>query len=147
MSLDNRRLNELIIPIATLPPVTGAQASVESGWVDMALERQVLAVLNGGVFGTSIDLKLQQATDNSGTSKKDITGKALTQIVASNKVATIECSNYELDADNAFTFLAMDITTIGATAAAAAVLYGGPKGKYQPSTTVSVEDIQQTITV
>ena len=92
-------------------------------------------------------IRLQQATSNTGTAKKDITGKAITQLVASNKVATIECSNYELDADNAFTFLAMDVTTIGATAAVAAMLYGGPKGKYQPSTTISVEDIVQVITV
>ena len=146
MSLDNRRLNELIIPIAVLPPVTGAQASVESGWVDMALHRQVLAVFNGGVYGTTLDLKLQQATASDGTAKKDITGKAITQIVANDKVATIECSNYELDADNSFTFAAMDITVVGATGAAAAVLYTASKAKYQPGTTISVEDVGQTIT-
>jgi hypothetical protein len=146
MSLDNRRLNELIIPIAVIPSLTGAQASVESGWVDMNDHRQVLAVLNGGVYGTTIDLKLQQATSSSGTAKKDISGKAITQIVANDKVATIECSNYELDADNSFTFLAMDITTVGATAAAGCMLYGGPKDKYQPGTTISVEDVGQTIT-
>lgn len=146
MSYDKRRLNELIVPIAKLIPVTGAQSSVESGWVDMELEYQVLAVFNVGeaTLGTA-DLKLQQATDSSGTAKKDITGKAVTQIVADGGFATIECSGYEMDFDGGFTFLAMDITTTDATTAASAVLYGGPQGRYQPSTTISDEDIQETI--
>lgn len=146
MPTDNRRLNELIIPIAVLPPVTGAQASVESGWVDMADHEQVLAVINCGVFGTTIDFKLQQATDASGTAKKDITGKAITQIVGNDEIATIECSGYEMDTANGFTFLAMDITTVGATAEAAAMLYGGPKDRYQPGTSIADENIQETIT-
>jgi len=145
MSNDKRRLNELIIPLAEITPVTGAQSGVNSGWVDMEDEYQILAFVQAGVVGTSCDMKLQQATDNSGTGAKDISGKAITQLTATG-VASIECSADEMDSAGGFTFLSMDLTTVGATTAASCLLFGGPQGRYQPSTTISDEDIQQTIT-
>lgn len=146
MSYDNRRLNQLIVPIGQLPPVTGAQSSVESTWVDMSKQRQILAVLNIGVVGTSVDAAMQQATTSSGTSKKAMSpAVAITQITSSTAVVTMELSNYQLDRANSFDFAAIDITTVHATTAAAGMIYGGPKDKYQPSTTISAEDIQETI--
>ena len=146
MSNDKRRLSDLIIPIGFIEPKTAAQASVESTWVDMEQEYQVLCVANVGVVGTTLDLKLQQATDASGTSKKDITGKAIVQISTDDEIVTIECSADEMDSANGFTFLAADLTTVGATTACSVMLFGGPQGRYQPSTSLSAQDIKQTIT-
>lgn len=145
MSIDNMRLNQKIIPLAAMVPLTAAQASVNSIWINMDDEAQILAFVQAGVVGTTLDFKLQQATDNSGTGAKDITGKAITQLTATG-LASIECSAYELDADNGFTFLSMDLTTVGATTAASALLFSGPRDRYMPGTTISDEDIQETIT-
>ena len=143
---DNRRINETIIPIAERTPVTGAQSGVNSIWVNMEEEYQILAIVQAGVVGTTCDMKLQQATDASGTGAKDISGKAITQLAATG-VATIECSAYELDRANGFTFLSMDLTTVGATTAASCIMFGGALARYQPdNTSISDEDIQQTIT-
>lgn len=146
MAADNARLNEKIVPLLKLAPVTGIQAGVDSAWISMDDQFQVLAVVNGGAVSGSIDVKLQQATDDTGTGAKDITGKAITQITGANETATIECSAYELDSENGFTFLNMQVTTSNAADAVGAVLYGGDKGRYQPSTSISNEDVEQVIT-
>jgi hypothetical protein len=145
MSNDNARLSEKIIPVTFLEPITGAQASVNSTWVNMDDLRQVLAVINIGVAGTSVDFKLQQATDSSGTGAKDITGKAITQVTSDDAICMIECSAWELDTANSFTHVSMDVTTVGATAACAAIMYSGPRERYIPGTSIADETIVQTI--
>lgn len=147
MGANEQRINKVAVPIATLDPVTGAQAGVNSIWVDMSLEHSVLALLQAGVVGTTVDFKLEQATDNAGAGAKDITGKAITQLTGDlDGVVTIECQNYELDNANGFKFLSMQVTAVGATTAASAVLIGGVYGRYQPSTTISAEDVELVIT-
>ena len=146
MSADNARINEQSVLLGVVPPVTGIQSGVNSGWIDMSTERQLLCIVNGGVASVgSIDVKLQQATSGAGAGAKDISGKAITQITADDQTATIELSAWELDRANGFTFVSADVTTTDATDAVGVVLIGGVKGRYLPSTTISDEDIEQTI--
>jgi hypothetical protein len=146
MSADNARINEQAVLLGVVPPVTGVQSGVNSQWVDMTVQRQLLCIVNGGAATSgSLDVKLQQATDSSGTSAKDISGKAITQITTNDQTATIEVSAWELDRANGFTHVSADVTTTNAADAVGVVLVGGVKGRYLPSTTISDEDIEQTI--
>jgi hypothetical protein len=62
-----------------------------------------------GVLGAAatVDAKLQQATDNAGAGVKDVTGKAITQLVKAaddNKQAEINLKQEDLDFANGFKF-------------------------------------------
>ena len=90
----------------------------------------LVASIETGALGTSatLDAKLQQALDSSGTSAKDITGKAITQLTqaggGSAKQALINVKPEELDTVNGFGFVRLSITVGVAASLAGAQLLG-----------------------
>lgn len=98
-----------------------AAAATTGLWIDAGLGFNFLAHVGAGTVGTSVDLKIQQATDASGTGAKDISGKAITQLVAAGS-ALINVRASDLDIDNGFSHIAMVLTTVGASTVAGAEL-------------------------
>jgi hypothetical protein len=127
--LPNVKLSEKVAILATLDPASVAASTVVSTWVPVANVGLVTALLKTGVLGASatVDAKLRQATDNSGTSAKDITGKTITQIVKAtgdNKQAMIEVRPEELDVNGGFGYVALSVTVGTAASILDAVLIG-----------------------
>ena len=125
----NAKASELLAVLATIDPVSQAAGTVTTGWISVANHHGLLAVIQTGVLGASatLDAKLQQATDSSGTGAKDITGKALTQIVKAtgdNKQALINVKPEELDTVNGFGFIRLSITVGVAASLTSAQLLG-----------------------
>lgn len=125
----NAKASELLAVLATIDPVSQAAGTVTTGWITVANHHGLLAVIQTGVLGASatLDAKLQQATDSSGTSAKDITGKALTQIIKAtgdNKQALINVKPEELDTVNGFGFVRLSITVGVAASLTSAQLLG-----------------------
>lgn len=122
--------SENVAVLATIDPDANAAGALTSDWADMSKFESVMAVIMVGALGTSatIDAKIQQATDSSGTGAKDITGKSITQLTDagtdSDKQAIINCRAEELDIDNSFTHVAIVMTTAVATSDSAALLIG-----------------------
>jgi hypothetical protein len=121
--------SENLAVLATYDPVSQAAATVTTGWVDMRKFLQLLAVIQTGVLGASatVDAKLQQATDSGGTGAKDITGKAITQIVKAsgdNKQVMINLRPEQLDVNNNFAFARLSITVGTAASQVSALLLG-----------------------
>lgn len=117
--------SELIAQLGFIAPISQSAGTVTTGWVDVSKAQRLLALIETGVLGASatVDAKLQQATDSSGTSAKDITGKAITQIVKAsgdNKAALINLNADELDVNGGFSFARLSITV-----GTAASLVGG----------------------
>lgn len=116
--------------VATIDPDANTAATYVSDWVDMSKYPTVLAIILAGELGTSatLDAKLRQATDSSGTGAKDITGKAITQLTQagtdSDKQALINVREDELDVENGFGFVALSMDIAVATSDAGAVLLG-----------------------
>jgi len=115
MQTFNNKLSEALALAAVISPVSQGAGTANSGWVDMRDAKRLLAVITTGVLGASatVDAKLQQAVDSSGTSAKDITNKAITQIVKAsgdNKQALINLADDELDSSNGFRFVQLSIT-------------------------------------
>lgn len=115
--------------LATLDPVSQGAATVNTGWVSMALFHNLVALIQTGVLGASatLDAKLQQATTSGGAGAKDITGKALTQILKAsgdNKQAMIELRDTELDVNNGFAFVRLQVTVGTAASLVSASLIG-----------------------
>jgi len=125
----NVRMSDQFVPIGSVDPDANAAAAYSTAWVSMGVWEQVMAYIMAGVLGTSatLDAKLEQATDSSGTGVKDITGKAITQLVkASNDddQAVINCRSEELDVAGGFDHVRLTITVGTATSDCSAALFG-----------------------
>ena len=125
----NAKGSELLAILATLDPASVAVGTVTTGWISAGNHHALLAVIQTGVLGASatLDAKLQQATDASGTGAKDITGRALTQIVKAsgdNKQALINLKPEELDTVNGYGFVRLSLTVGTAASQASAQLLG-----------------------
>lgn len=125
----NLKFQEKNAVLATLDPASVAVSTVLTTWVSIANVHSITALLQTGVLGASatVDAKLRQATDNSGTGAKDITGKAITQIVKAsgdNKQVTIDVRDTELDTNNGFAFVALSVTVGTAASLLSASLIG-----------------------
>jgi hypothetical protein len=129
----NLRFSELNAVLATLDPASVAASTVVTAYVPATNFHRLSAVLQTGVLGTAatVDAKLRQATDASGTGAKDITGKAITQIVKTsgdNVQAMIDLRTDELDATGGFAYVSLSVTVGAAASLLSAVLYGhGPR--------------------
>jgi hypothetical protein len=125
----NAKPSEHLSMLAAINPVSQAAGTATSGWVAVKNHHALMALITTGVLGASatVDAKLQQATDASGTGAKDITGKAITQILKAsgdNKVAVINMKVADLDTENAFAFVQLSITVGTAASLVGGTLFG-----------------------
>jgi hypothetical protein len=125
----NQKPSESLAVLATLDPVSQAAATVTTGWVDAGQYFSLMALVQTGVMGASgtLDAKLQQATDSSGTGAKDVTGKSLTQIVKASgdaKQAIINVKGSDLDVEGGFRYVRLSATVGTAASLISAVLFG-----------------------
>ena len=109
--------------------VEGA-ATTTGLWIDAGIASNFLAHVGSALVGTSLNFKIQQATDSSGTANKDISGLAITALTSAGS-ALINITASDLDTDNDFTHIAMVIVTAGATTLASAELIA-IDARYEP---------------
>ena len=125
----NAKGSELFSVLATIDPASQAVGTVTTGWISAGNHHSLLALVQSGVLGTgaTLDAKLQQATDASGTGAKDVTGKAITQIVKAtgdNKQALINLRPDDLDVTNGYAYVRLSLTVADAASLTAAQLLG-----------------------
>ena len=125
----NAKGSELIALLASANPVSQGAGTLSTGWVPMKNVHRMMALVSTGVLGASatVDAKLQQAQDSSGTGAKDITNKSITQLVKAsndNNQAIINLLDQELDTEGAFTHVRLSITVGTAASLVAGYLFG-----------------------
>lgn len=131
-------MSERVAVCAVIDPDANAAGTLGSDWVDMTVYQQCMAVVLVGTLGTTagIDIQLEQATDSSGTSAKDITGKTITELTAvntdSDKQAIVNVTANELDVANNFTHVRAVMTTATATSDSALIILGS-RARYAPA--------------
>lgn len=135
--------------LATLDPASVAASTVLTAWVPVSKWHALAAILQTGVLGASatVDAKLRQATDASGTSAKDITGKAITQLVKAshdNKQAVIEVKPEELDTAGGFTHVALSVT-VGTAASLLSAVLVGTNPRYMPASDFDNANVVQIV--
>ncbi len=133
----NAKGSELLSILATIDPASQAAGAVSTGWVSAGNYFGLLAVVQTGVLGTSatVDAKFQQALDSSGTGVKDISGKAITQIVKAtgdNKQMLVNVKPEDLDIVNSFGFVRLTVT-VGVAASFTAAQLLGVNPRYAPA--------------
>ena len=144
----NAKFGEKNAILGAINSAAVAAGTVVSTWVPVRDFHSIAAILSIGTMGASgtIDAKLRQATDSSGTGAKDVTGKAITQIVKAsgdNVQALLEVRGDELDGANGFGFVALSVTVGTATSQLAATLIGhnprfAPASAANPASVVQI---------
>jgi hypothetical protein len=127
----NQKPSEAAAVLARLDPVSQGAATVTTGWVAVKDWHRLLAILMVGALGASatVDAKIQQASDGSGTGAKDLTtAKSITQLTQagtdSNKQVLINVEPDDLDLDNSFTHIRLSVTVATAACLIAALILG-----------------------
>lgn len=135
--------------MATIDPASTAASTVVTGWVSMAEFHSIAAILQTGALGAAatVDAKLRQATDSSGTGAKDITGKSITQLVKAshdNKQVILQCTGEDLDVTNSFTHVALSVT-VGTAASLISAVVLGLSPRYAPASDQDDADVVQIV--
>ncbi len=135
--------SELETPLAVLHPVSQGIGVANSAWVLMENYHRAHLELIVGVMGAggTVDCQIRQASDAAGTGAKVIadkagTGnKAITQLTQAggdgNDIVRIELQTEELDVDNGFEYIGVQLTVAGAACLLSYVLYGN-EPRYPP---------------
>ena len=145
----NQKVSEGLAILATIDPVSQAAGTVNTGWVDQSVFFNVMALIQTGVLGASatVDAKLQQATDSSGTGLKDVTGKAIAQIVKAsgdNKQALINLKESDLDTEGGFRYVRLSIT-VGTAASLVGASLMGAVPRFQAANTYNQAAVAQIV--
>lgn len=146
----NQLVSEAVGVVATIDPDAYAAGTVTSDWVDMSTCERIMAIVLAGTLGTgaTLDAKLEQATDSSGTGAKDITGKAITQLTKiggdDNKQAIINLSADELDVDNGYTHARLSITVSNAASDGGGIVLGAGF-RYGPATDNDLASVAEVV--
>ena len=145
----NTAPSERVVPADVIDPDNAATGTYTTGWVDMSTFQSILAVIQAGALGTSatVDAKLEQAKDDSGTGAKDVSGKSITQLTDGNsdsdKQALINAKAEDLDVQNDFSHVRLSLTVGTAASDVAAVLLGldpryGPADLHEASSVAEI---------
>ena len=130
----NSKPSELITLLATIDPASQAVGTVLTAFVPVKNHHTFLAILAAGVIGAggTIDAKLRQAQDATGTNAKDIVGKAIVQMGAAggnSRQAMINLKTGDLDTEGGFAFIAVSVT-IGSASSAVSVSLAGNNARF-----------------
>ena len=126
----NAKGSEQLSILATLDPGNQAPGVANTGWVPLSTHHGLLALAQTGALatGATVDAKLQQAQDASGTGAKDVAGKPIVQLTqasnGANRQALINLRPEELDVNNGFAFVRLVVTVAAAAANTSAQLLG-----------------------
>ncbi len=119
--------------VGVIDPDAYGTGTETTGWIDMGKYSALLALIMAGTLGSSatLDAKIEQAQDGSGTGAKDVSGAAITQLTKAggddDKQALINLWSEDLDVDNGFTHVRLSMTVGTAASDAGAVVLGMDK--------------------
>ncbi|WP_296540030.1 hypothetical protein [Rhizorhabdus sp.] len=126
----NLNPSAMVAVLGAINPSSQAAGALSTGWVDMQDWFNAMAIVHAGALGASatLDAKIQQATDGSGTGAKDVTGLAITQLTKAgsddNKQAIINIRQEDLDRNNGFRYVRLTMTVATAASLTSALLLG-----------------------
>lgn len=146
--LPNNKISEAQAVLANIAPISQGVGTAVSGWVSIKNAQMILAIISVGVFGASatVDAKFQQATSAAGAGAKDVTGKAITQLLAAggnNRLAEINVRPQDLDTNGGFSFVQLSVTVgTAATLISAEVL---ASTRYLPASDLNSAAVAQIV--
>lgn len=127
MYAQNIKASEQAAILGAINPSSQEAGAATSGWISLADFQKLLAVVQTGTLGASatVNAKIQQATDSSGSGAKDVTGAAIMQISgANNQQAEINLDAEQLDVEGGYGYVRLSVTVGTAASQTAAVVFG-----------------------
>jgi len=145
----NVKATEQAAVLGEISPSSQAAGALTTAWVSAANFNKFLALIQTGVLGASatVDSKIQQAQDSSGTGAKDVTGAAITQIVKAtgdNVQAEINLDPQQLDVANGFGYIQLSVTVGTAASLTAATLLGFTP-RFAPASDWNATSVKQIV--
>jgi hypothetical protein len=128
----NTLLTEHLALLAQANPALANNTTYATAWVDSTKFYRLAFLLAVGATDTTVDAKLQQASDASGTGAADISGKAITQIVTANKQAWINLRGVEVGQAKTYVRLLATVGN-GTTGAQLSAVAFGADERYAPA--------------
>lgn len=134
--LPNLKPTDFEALLTSVDPANQAAGTVTSAWVPVQNFHTFLALIGTGAMGANgtLDAKIRQAQDASGTGAKDLSGKGITTIQAAsgaNVQALINFRNGDLDTNNGYAFVQVSLA-IGTAASYVAAYLFGVGGRFDP---------------
>lgn len=126
----NAKPSEMLGVVGNIDPDAYAAGTYTTGWISAKLFLAFMAIVQVGdmVATSTVNAKLEQASDGAGTGAKDIANKAITALTQAgtddNKQAVINLRPEELDVDNGFTHFRLSMTVAAAASDAAGMVLG-----------------------
>ncbi len=148
--MPNLKPSQRVAVLGKLDPVSQSAATVTTGWISAVNFFKFLALLEVGALGASatVDAKLQQATDGSGTGAKDIAGTTITQLTKAgsddNKIVQINLDQNQLDVANNFTHFRLSVT-VGTAACLIAAQVLGFDPRYAPASDYDIAAVDENV--
>ncbi|CAJ4439879.1 Uncharacterised protein [Burkholderia pseudomallei] len=145
----NVKATEQVAVLGAIVPSSQAAGTANTGWLSAAQFQKFLAIIQAGAMGSggTIDAKIQQATDSSGTNAKDITGKAITQLAAAgggDVEVEINLDAQELDTNGGFGFIQLSVTTATAASGTSGLVLGFLP-RYGPASDFNAASVAQIV--
>jgi hypothetical protein len=112
--------------------------------IDLSKVRRVLFILQVGSVGGggTVDLQIKEAKTAGGAYQALTTNLAITQITASNKIATVELRDDQLDAG--YRYVQANLT-IGTNAVLVAMVCLGGEAEFKPAKTQNIGGVIQSV--
>lgn len=139
------QLSQGVVPAAApIHPAATAVGTADTGGIDLLKFRRAYFVLQvGGVgAGATVDAKLQESADN--VSFADISSTSLTQIVAANKIATLEIRAGQVSSGQRY--VRCHVTVGVGTVTLGCVPYGG-EAVHKPGSDAKHASVTQQLVV
>lgn len=139
----------LSLAAAPLHPGSVAPGTADTGGIDLQRFRRALFVLDIGAFGASatVDMKLQESTDNAVFTDLAGTGVAITQMLqagGNNKLATLEVRAGQLSAGKRYIRARV---TVGTAATTLCCIPLGGEADFKPGSALDIAAAVQRVVV
>ena len=136
-----KRFHECWEFVDEIPP-DSRTAVVNSGWHDIEDAQEMIFFVTVGDIAASgtVNAKVQQASASAGTGAKDISGKAMTELSATDDNKTILITVHTQELDEGFPFLQLSITPADAAADVAGLILKG-YNRYEPVPTGALDEL------
>lgn len=147
---NNANPSARVAVVGAIDPDAYAASTQTTGWIDAKKFHSFMAIIMAGTLGASatLDAKIEQASDGSGTGAKDVAGLAITQLTQagtdSDKQAVINIDPHaDLDRTNGFDFFRLSMTVATAASDAGGIVLGlNPRyGAANASDATTVDEI------
>lgn len=139
--------SERLALVGVIDPQDAATTARNSAWVDMSKFHELLGVVLAGAVTGTIDAKFQQATTSAGAGAKDIPGRAITQMAATddNKQKLISLRHDHMDIDGGFRYARLVLTPTGGTTNLAGAALLGCLARNTPVTNDDLSTVAEVV--